>query len=90
VNKHAIEMLMIFSRKAAEARRKAVASSEMGMPQPADWKDSCDQCAHQEGRHYCLRFSRVMKNMDTLKCDQWEQRHTDQALRPDEKAGKQP
>jgi hypothetical protein len=36
--------------------------------------DSCDGCASQEGRHYCLLHSRQMKNMDTLRCDDFTPR----------------
>lgn len=34
--------------------------------------DTCDQCRHQEGRHYCLLHSITVKNMDTKKCQYWE------------------
>lgn len=49
-----------------------VSSSSTGRLRRVDWLESCDHCRHQEGRHYCLRFDRVMKNMDTVKCDEWE------------------
>lgn len=32
---------------------------------------SCDECASQEGRHYCLTFSCQVKNMDTVRCPSW-------------------
>lgn len=32
------------------------------------WANSCDQCTHQEGRHYCLLIGKTMKNMDTIRC----------------------
>jgi hypothetical protein len=35
---------------------------------------SCDACASQEGRHYCLLHSRIMKNMDATRCDDWSRR----------------
>ena len=35
------------------------------------WSDSCDFCASQEGRHYCLLHARPMKNMDTIRCADW-------------------
>ncbi len=34
----------------------------------AKWVNSCDTCRHQEGRHYCLMHSITMKNMDTIRC----------------------
>ena len=34
--------------------------------------DSCDFCASQEGRHYCLLHSCQIENMDTVKCVDWE------------------
>lgn len=37
------------------------------------WLKSCDNCAHAEP-HYCLLFSRVMKNMDVKRCREWEER----------------
>ena len=36
--------------------------------------ESCDACASQEGRHYCQLHSRIMKNMDTSRCDDWSPR----------------
>ncbi len=41
---------------------------------PAKWEESCDQCRHQEGRHYCLFHATVLKNMDTIRCDEWQER----------------
>ncbi len=35
----------------------------------ATWEESCDECAHQEGRHYCLLHSISVKNMDAIRCD---------------------
>ena len=35
------------------------------------WADSCDCCASQEGRHYCLLHTKVIKNMDTVRCKDW-------------------
>ena len=29
---------------------------------------SCDECASQEGRHYCLLHGITLKNMDTIRC----------------------
>ena len=46
-----------------------------GTPYPArSVGDSCDACDSQEDRHYCLLHSRQMKNMDTLRCDDWAPR----------------
>jgi len=39
---------------------------------PAEYTKSCDFCRHQEGRHYCLLHGTVVKNMDTVKCDEWQ------------------
>ena len=35
----------------------------------ATWEESCDECAYQEARHYCLLHSVSVKNMDTVRCD---------------------
>lgn len=34
--------------------------------------ESCDFCVNQENRHYCLLHSRQLKNMDTVRCRDWE------------------
>lgn len=34
----------------------------------APWIRSCDTCRYQEGRHYCLRHGMQVKNMDTVRC----------------------
>lgn len=41
---------------------------------PATDDKSCDNCQSQEGRHYCLLHSRQVKNMDTVRCKDWEER----------------
>jgi hypothetical protein len=33
--------------------------------------ESCDTCASQEGRHYCLLKGVSIKNMDITVCDEW-------------------
>ncbi len=40
----------------------------------ANTRKSCDTCASQEGRHYCLLFGVQVKNMDTTCCDVWTER----------------
>lgn len=42
-----------------------------------DWETSCDYCKFQEGRHYCILHSTHIKNMDMLKCVEWENRFND-------------
>lgn len=37
------------------------------------WSKSCDHCAHAEP-HYCLLYSRTMKNMDVKRCREWTER----------------
>lgn len=37
-----------------------------------DWLTSCDNCASQEGRHYCLLHGQPMRDMDTITCPDWE------------------
>ena len=32
---------------------------------------SCDFCAAQEGRHYCLLLGAPVKNMDVKRCKNW-------------------
>lgn len=38
---------------------------------PATKSKSCDNCAAQEGRHYCLLHSMQVKNMDLHRCREW-------------------
>jgi hypothetical protein len=46
---------------------------------PATSKKSCNNCAAQEGDHYCLLHSYQMKNMEGTRCKEWamkkESRH---------------
>ena len=52
------------------ALEHALASGEVV---PAESRaESCDTCANQEDRHYCLLRSRQLKNMDTVRCRDWE------------------
>lgn len=32
----------------------------------------CDNCASQEGRHYCLLHGQQVKNMDIVRCLSWK------------------
>lgn len=45
--------------------------SDQPLLRPARWLDSCDWCSFQEGKHYCLRHSLTVKNMDTVRCAQF-------------------
>ena len=36
--------------------------------------ESCDTCASQEGRHYCLLLTQQIKNMDLHICDEWSEK----------------
>jgi hypothetical protein len=40
------------------------------------WEESCDECAHQEGRHYCLLHSVAIKNMDTVRCSDFKSQYS--------------
>lgn len=42
-----------------------------------NWSKSCDNCKHAEP-HYCLLYSRPMKNMDVKRCREWAERHNDE------------
>lgn len=33
---------------------------------------TCDNCSSQEGRHYCLLHSKIVKNMDISSCEYFE------------------
>lgn len=35
---------------------------------------TCDTCNSQEGKHYCLLWSKVIKNMDIKGCQDWEEK----------------
>lgn len=59
------------------ARWEMEESTEMddGLLPASDWLVSCDNCvAQEEGRHYCLLHGRVMRDMDTVTCEDWEWR----------------
>lgn len=36
------------------------------------WEATCDGCKAQEGSHYCLLHSVLIKNMDIMTCDDIE------------------
>ena len=36
------------------------------------WVNSCDQCIHQEGSHYCMFQGKSMKNMDIKRCSAFD------------------
>lgn len=40
----------------------------------AEYEESCDSCAHQEDSHYCLLHSCQVKNMNIVRCLEWEAR----------------
>jgi hypothetical protein len=37
-------------------------------------EDTCDDCDAQEGQHYCLLHSKMIKNMDLKRCDDFIRR----------------
>jgi hypothetical protein len=41
--------------------------------EPSEGDKSCDTCELQEGNHYCLLHSEQVKNMDIVKCKDWEE-----------------
>lgn len=52
----------------AVIKNMKAAISKLLRPRKTNWANSCDQCTHQEGRHYCLLIGKTMKNMDTICC----------------------
>ena len=38
------------------------------------WENSCDNCTHQEGRHYCLFWSVQIRDMDIRRCSSFDER----------------
>jgi hypothetical protein len=43
----------------------------------------CDNCeAQEEGRHYCLLLGRYVKNMDLMKCDEFEKKEKTHEITP--------
>lgn len=40
----------------------------------------CDNCAHQEGRHYCLHHGQHVRNMDIVRCLGWTAKADDAHL----------
>ncbi len=64
------------------AARGSVAMTKPAKPfRTMNWLKSCDNCFYQEGRHYCLLMSEPVKNMDTLRCDDWKERQNDKLCR---------
>lgn len=41
-----------------------------------NWMHCCDRCEHAEP-HYCLLYSRTMKNMDVKTCSNWQERQNE-------------
>lgn len=39
------------------------------------WLKSCDHCAYQEGRHYCLLHGVQVRDMDLRHCSEWASKH---------------
>lgn len=37
--------------------------------QVTEWKESCDHCVWQEGRHYCLRHTMMLRDPDRYACE---------------------
>lgn len=60
-------------RRFAEARGSAAASKPAKPYYTGNWSKSCDNCKHAEP-HYCLLYSRPMKNMDVKRCREWAER----------------
>ena len=48
---------------------------------------SCDTCEYQEGRHYCLLHTRQLKNMDTVRCKDWSDKHPNAEISHDQNGG---
>lgn len=45
----------------------------MNLHRAEHWQPTCDRCKYQEdGRHYCLLHSIQVKNMDIMRCDDFE------------------
>lgn len=47
--------------------------NEMSLIITATDERTCDKCAAQEGRHYCMFHGRQVKNMDAVRCDDWQE-----------------
>jgi hypothetical protein len=43
----------------------------MNLRRAEQWEPTCDDCASQEGRHYCLLHSIQIKNMGLMRCDEF-------------------
>lgn len=57
----------------ASRERSRLASCSARYPMfPAAYTKSCDFCEFQEGRHYCLLHGMSVKNMDAVRCTQWQ------------------
>ena len=56
------------------ASGRAAAASKPSKPHyTGNWLRCCDRCEHAEP-HYCLLYSRTMKNMDCKTCRSWQER----------------
>ena len=43
----------------------------MNLRRAEHWESTCDDCANQEGRHYCLLHTIQIKNMDIMRCEDY-------------------
>jgi hypothetical protein len=45
----------------------------MNLRRAEHWERTCDDCNNQEeGKHYCLLHSITVKNMDIMRCEDFE------------------
>jgi hypothetical protein len=44
----------------------------MNLRRAEHWEPTCDDCANQEGKHYCLLHSIHIRNMDLMRCGDFE------------------
>jgi len=63
-------------RLLASANGSAAASKPPRPFYTGNWLKCCDRCEHAEP-HYCLLYSRPMKNMDVKRCRDWQERQND-------------
>ena len=46
----------------------------MNLIKSIGWFTTCDYCESQEGSHYCLLHGCIVKNMDTVRCEDYKTR----------------
>ena len=61
-----------------EFRKRYPRKIDMNFRRAEHDEPTCDDCDSQEGRHYCLLHGIQVKNMDLMRCGDFEWKEDDQ------------